>query len=277
MAKPLMIEANHWFDERCARAFWDQHHAGPYQELLRDTIAWTEPQPGEEWLDLGCGGGQLARALWKESRGTLRQITAVDCAAINAQAIEHLADTVEPRSLPGQITFRQADLSAGLDVFPDASVDGVVSGLALSYAESRDPVTGAYTRDAYERIFMEIFRVLRPGGRLVFSVNVPEPKFWKIARRSWKRRNWRREPFGVLLNAWRMLRYGGWLKREARKGRFHYLQAEDVIAMLHRFGFEEIEHRQSYARQADIFRAVVPFKSPTGHPDASSRTVTSCR
>ena len=33
-----MSETNHWLDESCARAFWDQHKAAPYQELLHDTI-----------------------------------------------------------------------------------------------------------------------------------------------------------------------------------------------------------------------------------------------
>ena len=62
---------NHWLDDRCAEAFWDQHRARPYQELLRDTTTWLDPQPGETWLDLGCGGGQLTAALWKKSGGAL--------------------------------------------------------------------------------------------------------------------------------------------------------------------------------------------------------------
>jgi hypothetical protein len=35
--------ANYWLDDDCARAFWDQHHAVPYQELVRDTSHLLDP------------------------------------------------------------------------------------------------------------------------------------------------------------------------------------------------------------------------------------------
>ena len=70
-------EKNYWQDEACARAFWDQHLALPYQELLRDTAAWLAPQPGERWLDLGCGGGQLTDLLWRLSGGRLAEIVSL--------------------------------------------------------------------------------------------------------------------------------------------------------------------------------------------------------
>jgi hypothetical protein len=53
-----------------------------------------------------------------------------------------------------------------------------------------------------------------------------------------------------------MMRFGGWLKRQARIGRFHYLSADAVRAKLTAAGFGRVEHRPSYAGQAFIFRAV---------------------
>ena len=55
-----------------------------------------------------------------------------------------------------------------------------------------------------------------------------------------------------------MMRYGAWLKREARTGRFHYLPADEVRQKLVTAGFERVEHRLSYAGQAFVFRAQVP-------------------
>jgi ubiquinone/menaquinone biosynthesis C-methylase UbiE len=245
---------NRWFDEGCARAFWDQRQALPYQDLLRDTAAWLDPRPGQTWLDLGCGGGQLTALLWTLSAGQLGRIVAMDCAAVNAQPLARLQERLTPRPGPGQIVFRAADFSHGLPDLASNSFDGVVSGLAISYAESRDPVTGRYTDTAYNRLLAELFRVLKPEGRLVFSVNVPEPRFWRIFWRS-LRRGLRISHAGrLLLNLWRMQRHGRWLKREARRGRFHFLPVSEVLGRLARVGFEAAEHRLSYAEQAYVFR-----------------------
>jgi hypothetical protein len=55
-----------------------------------------------------------------------------------------------------------------------------------------------------------------------------------------------------------MLRYGSWLKREARRGRFHYLPVEDIARKLAAAGFTAVEHRLSYAGQAFLLRCRRP-------------------
>ena len=62
-----------------------------------------------------------------------------------------------------------------------------------------------------------------------------------------------KRPLRYLQKSWRMYRYGAWLTREARTGRFHYLPAEEVTARLNEAGFTQISHRLSYCDQAYIF------------------------
>ena len=254
------VGTNHWPSAKCAKAFWSQRHARPYRELLADTLDWAVPSTGEEWLDLGCGGGALTRGLWERSRGALSGVLGVDCAAANEDAYARLRRDLVPPS-GDRIKFLCRDFSGGLGVFADGSFDHAVSGLSISYAEHYDRAAGQWTDAAYNRILAEVYRVLRPGGRFVFSVNVPEPSWAAVAWRGVADLLRSPHPLRQLKNGWRMLRYGRWLKREARAGRFHYLPAPEVTARLTAAGFRRVEHRLSYARQAFVFRALKEVRS----------------
>ncbi|MDY3551979.1 class I SAM-dependent methyltransferase [Gemmata sp. JC717] len=242
-----------WPDPRCAKAFWGQHELPPYRQLLADTIDWAAPGPGDRWLDLGCGGGAITRTIWTRTGGTVAEVVGVDCAGVNAHAYDRLQASLSPPPGP-RVRFLCHDFSRGLEPFADRTFDHVASGLSISYAESFDH--GAWTTRAYDRLLSEVFRVLRPGGRFVFSVNVPDPSWGRVARGSVLAALRSERPLRHLKRCWRMLRYGRWLKREARAGRFHYLPAAAVTAKLVEAGYAQIAHRLSYCDQAYIFRAV---------------------
>lgn len=251
---PVTAKINWWPKAECAKAFWGQQHLAPYQQLLADTVELADPQPGERWLDLGCGGGSIARAIWERTAGTVDSVVGIDCAAANGRAWDNLRATLDPA--PGdRIRFREHDFSRGLDPFADETFDNAVSGLSISYAESFDEATGRWTTGAYDRLMAEVFRVLRPGGRFVFSVNVPNPSWAKVGASSLGGLLRTPRVLESLKRSWRMLRYGRWLKREARAGRFHYLPAAEVARHLALAGFVGISHRLSYLDQAYVFTA----------------------
>lgn len=249
-------DINYWHDRKCARAFWTQRELPPYKELLRDTAAWLAAARGERWLDLGCGSGQLTRTIWEQSAGQVAQIVALDCAAANAEAIGKVR--ARGGDTEGRISFRHADFSDGLAALPQATFDGAVSGLAIQYAQHYDAGRGAWTTAAYDRVLADVCRALRPGGRFVFSVNVPRPAWLRVALFGVPGFFASRHPIKYVRNSLRMLRYGRWLKREAARGRFHYLPAETVAQKLLAAGFERVEHRVSFSRQAYVFRAYRP-------------------
>jgi SAM-dependent methyltransferase len=256
---PATAVRNHWPDAKCAKAFWSQQDLRPYRELLADTLAWAAPAAGESWLDLGCGGGPLTRGLWEHSGGTVASITGLDCAAVNSRAYDRLKAGLTPP--PGdRVRFVCHDFSGGLGLFPDGTFDHAVSGLSITYAESYSPADGRWTTAGYDNILAEVRRVLRPGGRFVFSVNVPDPSWWRVAAASLGAVVGTGRPLTFLKRSLRMMRYGAWLKREARAGRFHYLPADAVAAKLRAAGFDRVEHRLSYARQAFVFRCIKPGK-----------------
>lgn len=256
MASPV-THRNFWPDAKCAKAFWSQQEVRPYRRLLSDTLDWAAPAAGERWLDLGCGSGPLTRGLWERSRGSVAEVVGLDCAAVNEQAYAQLRADLAPA--PGQrVRFVCHDFSAGLEQLPEGAFHNAISGLSITYAESWSDAEERWTTDAYDNIFAEVFRVIRPGGRFVFSVNVPEPKWWKVGLFSMGDIFRAGQPVRFVKRALRMMKYGGWLKREARTGRFHYLPASEVTSKLAAAGFVRIEHRTSYAGQAFVFRAYKP-------------------
>jgi len=244
---------NYWSVAACAEAFWAQHELPPYRRLLSATVRWLEPQPGERWLDLGCGSGQLSRALWTRSEGAVAEVLGIDLAEANAVPFADGCRTLEPPT-GDRVHFLATDFATGLATLDDNSFNGVVSGLAIQYAESYCKVTAAWTTERYDHVLREVYRVLQPGGTFVFSVNVPNPSWAHVALSSMKMVLRARQPLRKLVRAVRMLSYGRWLKREARRGRFHYLPLETVVEKLTATGFAAVEHRVSYAGQAYLLR-----------------------
>ncbi|GAA4090582.1 class I SAM-dependent methyltransferase [Nonomuraea soli] len=103
---------------------------------------------GHRILDAGCGSGALAAEL--RERGAT--VTGIDASAgMLAVARRRLGDDVE---------LKVADLRDPLP-FPDGAFDDVMASLVLHYLEDWGPTLA------------ELRRILKPGGRLIASVNHP--------------------------------------------------------------------------------------------------------
>ena len=103
---------------------------------------------GHRILDAGCGSGPLSAAL--RARGAT--VTGFD----SSPAMVELAR----RRLGEDAVLQVADISQPLP-FADAAFDDVVSSLVLHYLED------------WSAPLAELRRVLKPGGRLILSVNHP--------------------------------------------------------------------------------------------------------
>ena len=103
---------------------------------------------GRRILDAGCGSGPLTAAL----RDSGAVVTGFDASAAMVDlARQRLGDDAD---------LRVADLGAPLP-FDDAEFDDVVASLVLHYLED------------WSGALAELRRVLKPGGRLMLSVNHP--------------------------------------------------------------------------------------------------------
>jgi SAM-dependent methyltransferase len=118
--------------------------------LYDSPIAWAPVVTGERVLDLGCGSGGAARSAAR-TVGPEGMVVGIDSSPECVAEAQARTDADLP------ILFRRGDAQAMGNV-PDRTFDCVVASLMLEQVGD------------LERTANEIFRVLRPGGRMVATV-----------------------------------------------------------------------------------------------------------
>ena len=123
--------------------------AGRRRRVYRRIVELSGIRPGDRALDVGCSSGYLARML-AAAAGPAGSVTGIDP---SPAAIAHAH-----RRAPANATFT-AGVAQDLSAFPDSSVDLVTSTLALHHVPARKRETA----------LREMYRVTRPGGRLLIA------------------------------------------------------------------------------------------------------------
>ncbi len=128
--------------EDVAESIHDMHVA------LVETLV---PRPGDDWLDVGCGAGNLAEL----AAAAGARVTGIDLSP-------RLIDVAKARAEAGdyEIEYRVGDAER-LEVAV-ASFDKVSSSVGMIFAPDHDAAA------------QELARVTRPGGKLAFSAWTPE-------------------------------------------------------------------------------------------------------
>lgn len=147
MNKPIAFDAYEAMAERFAARVdyyaWNAHYDRPAMLALLPDVA------GKDILDAGCGPGAYAEEM--VARGA--RVSGIDASPTMIALAE--------KRLNGRATFQVVNLELPLDIFAADSFDMVVSALTLDYVKNWDGVLA------------EFARVLRPGGKLQFSMQHP--------------------------------------------------------------------------------------------------------
>jgi SAM-dependent methyltransferase len=111
---------------------------------------WLELKPGCSVLEIGCGSGRYALYV-AEAEGC--RVLGVD---LNAEGVRNANALAERQNLSVQARFQQCDVSQPLPL-ADATFDAVYSNDVFCHIPGR------------QALLRELWRVLKPGGRLLFS------------------------------------------------------------------------------------------------------------
>ncbi|HCG5924814.1 TPA: class I SAM-dependent methyltransferase [Vibrio parahaemolyticus] len=140
-------------------------HAVKYAEVVKDniynallerpsTMALLGDLQGKDVIDMGCGPGEYAQWLLEQSVGRLT------CTDISEEMI-----ALVKSKFGSNVHAYCQNLSQGLPLEKDNSADVIVCPLVLHYIENLTPV------------FESVYRVLKPGGYMVFSTHHPFADF----------------------------------------------------------------------------------------------------
>jgi len=137
--------------EQYAEAFLDEHEKKPMDREMLRRFAQEIGDRGPVW-DLGCGPGQTTRYL--RELGT--KISGLD---LSEKTLE------QARAAHPGIHFQKGNI---LELeFENDSLAGVVAFYAIVH----------FTKEQVRRGLSEVFRVLRPGGRLLFTYHIGDKAF----------------------------------------------------------------------------------------------------
>jgi SAM-dependent methyltransferase len=120
--------------------------------ILDGVVRLAAPQATERWLEAACGPGIISRKLAPH----VREVHGVDM----TPAMVDLARREAARAGLRNATFAVGDTTQ-LDM-PTASMDGVVARFAIHHV----PVPS--------RLFAELARVVRPGGRIILADHIAD-------------------------------------------------------------------------------------------------------
>jgi len=241
--------------------FWDHYAAVgydalrvliPYEEMQQALLTVAALSPGERLLVAGCGTGNLE---WLAAQ----QVPDLRIDALDFSPAMLMRARTKCASFTG-VRHLQADLCAELPL-PDAGMDAAVMCNVL------------YTLPDQAAALREIYRVLRPGGRLALCDRLPSSTLQPILRAHISALRTLRAP----------ARWGRWLrtlaalprlalvaaanitiKRRRDVGAYQYLSVEEANALLRSVGFEVGEPQPAYAEQCWLLRATRPTVEERG-------------
>jgi ubiquinone/menaquinone biosynthesis C-methylase UbiE len=143
-------------------ALEDRARGASYAGMIHMLFDAITPAAGETILDVGCGSGALDRLLARRFGGA-NPITATD---VNPFLLREAAALAAEDGVADRIAFQSGD--AEHLPFPDASFDHAFSVTVLEECDA-------------DRALLELFRVVRPGGRVGVIVRAIDlPQWWHL-------------------------------------------------------------------------------------------------
>ena len=240
------------FWEEYAKIYWHMEDTGFYTELVKAIEKFLEPKEGEIWLDAGCGPAKMSQIVWEKSGRKVKKIIGIDI------VLKPARDTLSKLDNSIPLELRYANLGERLP-FPDECFDGIVANLVLTYVIDFE---GKTNKEAFGEVMREMFRVLKPGGYIVWSTPKRNPFFWRnflagLPDMLSIREQIQHRAFGLWIGI-KILRYGLGIATKGRKGIYTFLEPGEYEEILRKIVFRNFEWKKTFAGQVWVNKTHKP-------------------
>jgi ubiquinone/menaquinone biosynthesis C-methylase UbiE len=241
------------FWEEYARIYFNLEKARPYYHLSRAIESLIEPKPGDIWLDVGCGPCKMSQLIWKKSRERVKKIIGIDIVLKPArETLRKIGNTIP-------LELKYANIGERLP-FKDDYFDGIVANLILPYVIDFE---GEIGKDAFREVLKEMYRILKPGGHIVWSTPKKNVHFqWVFVASLPDMLNVYayivNKDITRILQGTKILRHALEIQKKGKKGVYTFLPKEELEMLLTQIGFGGFIWRKTFAGQVWVNKAFKP-------------------
>ena len=261
MARQNQQRLHDWAEEL---RFWEEYgeiyinleKARPYTNLSRTLEKLFLPKSGDVWLDVGCGPLRMSELICGKCNGDIGCVEAVD--VVLKPAREKL-DKLTNQDITLPVNLRYLSITDQLP-YPDDYFDGIGANLILPYVID---FVGTKGKVALEGVLREMFRILKPGGHLVWSTPKHNVNFvWVflaslpdmlnlyeyIAHRDFTR----------IMQGAKILKHALAIQEKGKKGVYTFLPREELEELLRQIGFVDPCWMKTFTQQVWVNRTYKP-------------------
>lgn len=241
------------FWEEYAKIYYNLEKANPYYHLSKVVEDFIDPKPGDICLDVGCGPAKMSQIIWKKSGKKVKKIVGIDTVLRPAR------ETLKKIKYSFPLELKYASIGQKLP-FPDDYFNVVVANLILPYVVDFEEKRGI---EAFKAVLREMYRVLSPGGHIVWSTPKKDVHFqWVFVASIPDMLNIYEyivnKDITRILQGTRILKHALEIQQKGRDGIYTFLPKKELKDLLLKTGFINPTWKKTFTRQVWVNRVEKP-------------------